>query len=170
MKITVRELVTFALLGALLFVGDAALEFLPNIHMVGVLLMAYTVVYRAKALYPLAVYVLLQGVFAGFALWWMPYIYIWAILWGITMLLPRHMPKMVAVVVYMIVCGLYGLAFGALYAPGQVLFFGLPWKSVPAWIAAGLPFDIAHGIGNLCLGVLIVPIIQLLRKVERMAP
>lgn len=168
MKLTVKELVTFAVLGVLLFVGDIALEVLPNIHMVGVLLMAFTVTYRAKALYPLTVYILLQGIFAGFAPWWVPYLYVWTVLWGITMLLPRRMPTAVAVPVYMAVCGLYGLSFGTLYAPSQVLLFSLPWESVPAWIAAGLPFDIAHAIGNTCLGILIVPITRLLHRLERM--
>lgn len=169
MKITIKELVVFALLGALMFVGDVGLEFLPNIHLVGVLLMAYTVVYRAKALYPLIVYVFVTGLFSGFAFWWMPYLYIWPVLWGITMLLPRRMPLAVATVVYMAVCGLHGLAFGILYAPAQVLLFHLPWKSVSAWIAAGLPFDLIHAVGNLCLGILIVPLVRLLQRVERMA-
>ena len=168
MKLTIKELVVFALLGALLFVGDVAMELLPNIHFVGAFLTAYTLVYRLKALYPLTVYVFVTGLFAGFALWWIPYLYVWTVLWGAAMLLPRHLPIKVAVPLYAVVCGLHGLSFGALYAPAQVLLFHLPWESVPAWIAAGLPFDVAHAIGNLCLGVLIVPLIRLLERVERM--
>lgn len=168
MKITVKELVTFALLGALMVVGDIGLEFLPNIHLVGVLLVAYTVVYRAKALYPLTVYVFLTGLFAGFALWWIPYLYVWAVLWGVVMLLPRRVPTMAAVPLYAVVCGLHGLSFGMLYAPMQVLLFHLPWKSVPAWIAAGLPFDITHAVSNVCLGILIVPLVRLLQRVDRL--
>lgn len=169
MKLTVKEMVIFAVLGALLYAGDIALEFLPNIHMVAVLLVAYTVVYRAKALYPLTVYVLLQGLFAGFNAWWIPYLYIWTVLWGITMLLPRRMPTPIAVPVYMAVCGFHGISFGALYAPLQAFMFRLNFEQTLAWIAAGLPFDITHAIGNVCLGILVVPLVRLLQRAERMA-
>lgn len=168
MKLTVKDLVAFALLSALLFVGDVALEFLPNIHLVGVLIVAYTVVYRAKALFPIAVYVGLQGLFAGLNPWWFPYLYLWPLLWGAVMLLPRRMPTCVAVPVYMAVCGLHGLAFGTLYAPFQAVMFGLNVEQTLAWIAAGFPFDVIHAVGNVCLGVLIVPLVQLLQKMQRM--
>jgi energy-coupling factor transport system substrate-specific component len=36
-----------------------------------------------------------------------------------------------------------------------------------AWIAAGLPFDLMHGIGNLFAGLLILPLSELLLKLER---
>ena len=120
--------------------------------------MVYTLVYRWKALYPIYTYVLLNGLFAGFSAWWLPYLYIWTVLWGVTMLLPRHMPKKAAVPVYMLVCGLHGLAFGTLYAPAQALMFGLNFKGMVAWIIAGLPWDLVHGLGNLAAGVLIVPL------------
>ena len=86
MKLTVRELVTFALLGAVMLVSKVAMEFLPNIHLLSVLIVAYTVVYRQKALYPIYVYVGLQGLIAGFATWWIPYLYVWTVLWVAVML------------------------------------------------------------------------------------
>jgi energy-coupling factor transport system substrate-specific component len=36
-----------------------------------------------------------------------------------------------------------------------------------AWIVAGLPFDLMHGIGNLFAGLLILPLSELLLKLER---
>ncbi len=169
MKLTVKETVTFALLGAILYVGDVALEFLPNIHMVGVLTVAYTVVYRSKALYPIAVYVLLQGLLSGFNTWWIPYLYIWTILWAAVMVLPRRMSTAVAIPVYMAVCGAHGLAFGTLYAPVQALIYGLNGAQTLAWIAAGFSFDVIHAVGNVCLGILVVPLVRLLQNVQRMA-
>lgn len=130
--------------------------------------MSYTLVYRVKALIPIYVYIMLNGVFAGFAMWWIPYLYIWTILWGATMLLPREMDKKIEVLVYMIVCGLHGLLFGILYAPMQALMFGLSFEGMIAWIIAGLPFDAIHGVGNLAAGVLIVPMTKLLRRLEAM--
>ncbi len=169
MKLNVKETVTFALLGAVLYIGDIALELLPNIHMVGVLIVAYTVVYRAKALYPVAVYVLLQGLLCGFNTWWIPYLYVWTVLWGVVMVLPRRMPTAVAVPVYMAVCGAHGLAFGALYAPVHALLYHLNGAQTLAWIAAGFPFDVVHAVGNVCLAIVIVPLVRLLQNVQRMA-
>jgi len=157
----------FAMLGTLLFCGDILMEWAPNIHFVGVLVVTYTVVYRTRALIPIYLYVLLNGVYGGFGLWWVPYLYVWTILWGITMLLPKNMPRMVAIPVYMAICALHGLAFGTLYAPFQALAMGLNFKQTLAWIAAGIPFDITHSLGNLAGGMLIVPLATLLRRLDR---
>lgn len=143
------------------------MEWAPNIHLLGMLTMAYTLTYRKKALIPIYVYVLLQGAFAGFALWWIPYTYIWTILWGITMILPKNMPAKIAVPVYMGVCALHGLCFGTLYAPAQAIMYGLSWKGMIAWIIAGLPFDAIHAAGNLVVGALILPLSSTLTKLEK---
>ena len=157
-------MVIFAMLGTLMFCSKLAMEALPNIHLLGVLTMVYTIVYRYRALIPVYIYVILNGAFAGFNLWWVPYIYIWAILWGITMLLPRKMPKGAAAVVYPLVCGIHGFAFGTLYAPAQALMFGLDFKGMLTWIVAGLPFDLIHGAGNFAVGLLVLPLSELLRR------
>lgn len=167
MKLTIREMAIFSMLGALMYASKVIMEWAPNIHLLGVFTIAFTVVYRAKALYPIYIYVLLNGIFAGFATWWIPYLYIWAVLWGITMLLPKKMPKPVAVVVYSLVNALHGYGFGILYAPVQALLFGLSFKGMLAWIAAGFPFDIIHGTSNLICGLLIVPIVLVLQQLER---
>lgn len=164
--LSTREMVVFAMLGVIIFVSKLLMEWAPNIHLVGMLIMVYTLVYRRKALIPLYLYVLLIGLYYGFATWWVPYLYIWTVLWGVTMLLPRNMPKKRAIVVYMAVCGLHGLFYGILYAPAQALFFGLNFKGMITWIIAGLPFDAMHGLGNLAAGVLIVPLTELLTKLE----
>ena len=167
MKLTVREMAVFSMLGALMFASKMLMEVAPNIHLLGVFTVAFTVVYRAKALYPIYIYVLLNGIFAGFATWWVPYLYIWTVLWGITMLLPKKMPKPVAVVVYSLVNALHGYGFGILYAPVQALVFGLNFKGMIAWVVAGFPFDVIHGTSNLICGLLIVPIVMALKSMER---
>ncbi|NLU25010.1 MAG: hypothetical protein GXW99_09970 [Clostridiales bacterium] len=166
--LTTRQMVIFAMLGALMFCSKLLMEWAPNIHLLGMLTMTYTLTYGKKALFPIYVYVLINGIFAGFAAWWIPYLYIWTVLWGVTMLLPRHMKKRVAVPVYMGICALHGLCFGILYAPAQALLFGLDFRGMLAWIAAGFPWDVMHGVGNLFAGVLILPLSKLLQKLETM--
>ena len=155
------------MLGTVMFCSKIIMEVLPNIHLLGMLTMTYTLVFRKKALIPIYVYVMVNGLYAGFAAWWVSYLYIWTVLWAITMLLPKRMPQKVKYIVYPAVCCLHGLVFGILYAPAQALLFGLNFKQMIAWIIAGFPMDILHGIGNLFAGLLIVPLSQLLTKLMK---
>ena len=167
-RLDLRHLVIFSMLGTLMFASKQIMEVLPNVHMLGMLTMVYTLVYRKLALIPIYLFIFLEGIYAGFGLWWIPYLYLWAVLWGATMLLPKRMPAAVQVPVYMIVCALHGLCYGTLYAPFQCYaFLGGDWSKIPAWIAAGLPWDVTHALGNLAMGTLIVPLTALLRKLER---
>lgn len=169
MKLTTRELAVFAMLGAVMYASKVIMELAPNIHLLGVLTTAYTVVYRKKALYPIYTYVILNGMFCGFATWWIPYLYIWTILWGAVMLLPKKMPRKLQPIVYMSVCAAHGFLFGTMYAPLQAFIYGLNFQGMLAWIAAGLPWDFIHGVSNFFCGILIVPVISALRLAERHA-
>lgn len=167
MKLTAREIVLFGLLGALMYAAKIALEFLPNIHLVGVFIVALTVVYRKKALYPLYTFVLITGLMNGFALWWLPYLYIWMPLFGAVLLIPNNLPNRFRPPVYMLINAAHGFLYGTLYAPAQALLFGMDFDGTIAWILAGLPWDMIHGIGNLFCGILIAPLILLLRQLGR---
>ena len=170
MKPTTRELVVFAMLGSVMYASKLIMEFAPNIHLIGVFTIAFTVVYRKKALYPLYIYVLMTGILNGFATWWIPYLYLWTVLWGAVMLLPANMPgklKKLQPLVYMLVCAAHGFLYGTLYPPAQAPLYGLSFQKMIAWIIAGLPFDCIHGISNFFCGILIVPIISTLRLAER---
>ena len=167
MKLSVKEIAIFSVLGAIMYASKMLMEFLPNVHLLGVFVIALTVVYRKKALYPIYIFVLLTGLFAGFAAWWLPYLYIWLVLWGAALLLPQNMPSKLKPIVYMLICALHGLLYGTLYAPVQMLLFGLSPSGVLAWIVAGLPWDIAHAIGNFFCGALICPIIVALKIGEK---
>ena len=79
------------------------------------------------------------------------------------------MPPRVRPLVYMAVCAGHGFLFGTLYAPAQALLFGLDFKGMLAWIVAGLPWDFVHGVSNFFCGVLIVPLISVLRLADKTA-
>ena len=162
-----REMVVFALLGTLMFCSKILMEFLPNMHLLGMLTVAYTLVFRAKALIPIYLYVFMNGLYGGFSFWWLPYLYIWTLLWGATMLLPRRLPRAAGAVVYPLLCGLHGFLFGTLYAPAQALMFGLDLEQMLAWILAGIPFDLIHGVFNIIAGLLILPVAELLRRLMK---
>lgn len=167
MKLTAKEIAVFGMLGAVMYASKVLMDVFPNIHLLGAFTMAFTVCYRKKALYPIYIYVLILGLLSGFAAWWVPHLYLWAVLWGVTMLLPRNLPKRIAPVVYMVVCAMHGFLYGTLYAPAQALLFGLDFQGMIAWIMAGLPFDLIHGVSNFCAGALILPIVSALKTAER---
>ena len=166
MKLTTREVAVFAMLGAIMYASKMIMEIAPNVHLLGTFVIAFTLVYGKKALYPIYVFVLLTGVYAGFATWWVPYLYLWTVLWGVTMLLPKNMPKKIKPFIYMTVCAMHGFLYGILYAPAQAFFFGLNWEGTLAWIMTGLPWDFVHGVSNFFCGILILPIVRALRIAE----
>ena len=164
------ETAIFAMLAALMFGSKELMALLPNIHLIGVFIVATTIVYRWKALYPIYGFVFLEGLIGGFSLWWLPYLYIWTVLWGAAMLIPKKLPKWLASIVCCIVCGLHGFCYGTLYAPAQALMFGLDAQGMLAWIVAGIPYDVIHGVSNIvCGAVLILPIVQVLSKADKLA-
>ena len=168
MKLKTREIAIFAMLGAIMFVSKVVMEGIPNVHLLGTFVVAFTLTYRVKALFPIYGYVFVNGLWEGFSPFgWLPEVYLWLILWGATMLLPQNMPKRIAPVVYMTVSALHGLLFGVFYAPVYAIFAGMGWNRVWLWIVAGLPYDILHAIGNFVLGILIIPIVTLLKRLDK---
>ena len=50
MKLTTREITVFAMLGAVMYASKLLMELVPNVHLLGTFIIAFTVVYRKKAL------------------------------------------------------------------------------------------------------------------------
>ena len=150
-----------------MYCSKLLLEWAPNIHLLALFIISFTAVYRTKALIPIYIFVLLSGVLGGISVWWMPYLYVWLILWGAVMLLPRRMSPKIAAPVYIALGTLHGLLFGVFCAPSQAIFWGLDFKGTLAWIAAGFYFDLLHGIGNFAACTLTLPLIKLLKRIEK---
>ena len=155
------------MLGAAMYVSKILMEAFPNVHLLGAFIVSMTVVYRQKALYPIYVFVFLVGLLNGFSLWWIPYLYIWAVLWLFTMLIPKKLPKKVKYILYPMVSALHGFLYGTLYAPAQALMFHYSFKTTIAWIIAGLPWDFTHGVSNfICGAIFIAPLIFVYRNIS----
>ena len=164
--LTLFEMVLFAMFGSMMFISKILLEFLPNVHMIGMFIVLLTSVYRTKALIPIYIFILLEGIYAGFAMWWIPYLYIWLILWGFAMIIPKNIPDKKGLIVYPLVCSLHGFLYGTLYAPAQALMYSLSFEAMLTWIGAGLLFDCIHGVSNFFMGLLVVPLKRILIKLN----
>ena len=166
-KLTIFEMALFAMYAALMVASKYAMEILPNIHLLGMFIVLFTHIYRVKALIPISIFIGITGLIAGFDPWWLPYTYIWAVLWAMAMLIPKNISKKAAIIVFPIVCSLHGFLYGILYAPAQAIIFGYSIEQTIAWIVSGIPFDITHGISNFAMGLLIYPLSEVIKKAHK---
>jgi len=162
----VRQLTTFAVLAAIIIAVQIALFSVPGVQLSGMIIAAITLQYRVRALIPIYVYVLLYCIVFP-TVWSIPYFYIWLPLWAVFMVIDGiKMPHKIKIPVSMILCGLYGLSFGILYAPFQMIMMSWDLDMIIKWWISGLAFDVPHAINNFIFGILIVPLYELLKKLE----
>jgi len=164
-------MVLFTMFGVLLYLADIIFEFIPNVHGVALFICVITLVYRWKAIISVFVYITITAatsliISAGHSLWWIPYIYIFPILWLLVMLIPKKLPIKIKVILCMIFSGLHGLLFGLMYLPYQILMYNLNFESAIAWLGMGLWYDVLHMVGNIIMCTLIYPLYNVLIKLE----
>lgn len=158
-KLKIREMTLFAVLGAMTFAAKYVMAALPNIEPVSLCVMLFAVIFGKKAVYPVGLYVAMELLFFGIGTWNIMYLYIWGIL-ALAAYLCRGMESPLG---WALLSGSFGLLFGALCAPVDVVIGGLGY-AVSKWIS-GIPFDIAHCAGNFVITlVLFRPMRQLLQK------
>ena len=148
-KLTVRETARFSLLGALTFGAKYAMAMLPNIEPVSLCVMLFGATLGKKSLYPIYLYVVLELLFYGLGTWNIMYLYIWPLLG----LLAWMLRKMEHPLGWALLSGAFGLLFGALCAPVDVAIGGFGYAAAK-WIS-GIPFDIAHCLGNFALALIL---------------
>jgi len=160
-KNTTKDIVILAMCTAILFVQQIALAVLPNIELVSLLIIVYATTFRYKSLYIIYVFAILEGIFYGFHIWWISYLYIWTILAFITIVL--H--KIRSSIIWAAISGGFGLFFGALCAI-PYLFIGGPAMAITYWVS-GIPFDFIHCVSNflICL-MLWKPLTKLMFKLS----
>ena len=152
-------MVLFGIRGAMTFGAKYVMSLLPNIEPVSLCVMLYAVVFGKKWVYPVYLYVGLEILFYGLGIWNLNYLYTWALL-GVIAYCLRNMEGSFG---WAMLSGVFGLAFGALCGIVDVFIGGLAY-AVTKW-AAGIPFDIAHCVGNFLMAlVLFEPLRKLVGK------
>jgi len=158
----IKDIVIIGMLSAIMITVQVAFAFLPNIELVSLLIILYTLVLGRKTLFIIYVFVILEGLLYGFGLWWFNYLYIWTVLFLIVWLLRSIRSPFL----WAIVSGLYGLSFGALCSIPYFILSGIP-TGFAYWIA-GIPFDITHAISNFTITlVLFYPLFYILNKINK---
>lgn len=156
---TARSLAWMGVLTALLFAGQVVMSFLPNLEIVSLLIILYTIFFGKKVFWMIYGFVLLEGFLYGFGMWWFQYLYLWSILAVVALFFRSNTSPLF----WSILSGFFGLSFGALCTL-PYLIAGGPAATFSYWVS-GLGFDLIHCIGNvvLCL-VLFKPLYALLQK------
>ena len=165
MKTRLTSLCLMAMMGTVMVVSKEALAFLPNVELVSLLTILFTLVFRRQVIGGLGVFLLLEGVLYGFGLWWLMYLYVWPLL-AVLVWLFRWMKRSWQWAVF---SGLFGLAFGSLCSLVYLPTGGV--SMVIAWIISGFTFDLVHAGGNFMLALLLYhPLRTALDKLDRWLP
>ena len=140
-------------------VSQVALAALPNIELVTLFVILTAHRFGIRALYPVYVFVIAEGLIYGIHLWWLSYLYIWAILVFVICLIRKNS----SAIVYTIVAAVYGLTFGTLSSLPYFITGGL--GAGVANIISGLTFDLLHFIGNtVSVALLFSPLNKIFEK------
>ena len=129
-------------MGALMFVFQVAMSGLPNIHITDVFIIITVVFFGWKALYSVAVFIMLEGLVWGISMWWFCYWYLWPV-FVVACIIMR---KNDSALIWAVVAGMHGICFGALCSI-PFLFMG-GWQTAFARWISGITFDFAHCAGN----------------------
>lgn len=158
-KLSARDICVLALMGGLIFATKAALASIPNINLNTVLIILTVVFFGWRAMYSVAIYVLLEGLVFGFSLWWFSYLYAWPLLVVVCMIFRRNE----SVIVWAVIAGVWGLVFGPVM---YILYFIVNgWHMIFAMWVAGIPYDITHCAGNFFFTlVLYKPLYKVMEK------
>ena len=163
MHLSLEMMVYLGMLTAVLEAGKMALNYLPNIEVVTLLLIVYSITLGWKTIYVAVVFTILECFVWGFGLWTISYFYIWPGLVVGVCLCKRHQ----SVWFWSIFSGMFGLFFGA-FCSIVYLFLGGIGTAFASWVS-GIPFDLIHCAGNFVLMlVLYRPLLLLLKKLNQM--
>lgn len=146
-----RELCELALLTALLIGGKEAMNALPNINPVALLLILGVLHYGAKTLYVAFAFVAVQICIYGLGIWALNYIYIWPLL--VLAALPFRATH--SRLFWAAFAGIFGLSFGALCAIPYFFIGG--WSMALSYYVAGISFDLTHCVGNFVITLVLLP-------------
>ena len=143
-SLSVKELILFSSLGAIMSISQIVLQGVPNVELVSLFTIIFALVYEKKSLYIVATFILVMGIFYGVGPWWLGYAIIWPILATITILIRNWIKE--NYLILSIYSAIFGLAFGGLYAIPYIFISDVTF-AIAYWIR-GLPYDFIHMVGN----------------------
>ena len=156
----IKDIVIIGMMSALLITVQVALAFLPNVELVSLLIILCTLIFGYRTLFIIYIFATCEIFIYGLGTWTINYLYVWTILYLLTMVFRRERSPYI----WAVISGLYGLSFGALCS--LPYFFAGGFPTMAAYWVSGIPFDLAHGTGNFVIALaLFKPLYYLLNRV-----
>lgn len=160
MKISAKDAAEIGIMSATLSAGKFALSFLPNIEIVTLLMILYTIYFGKKAILSAFVFTALECMLWGFGLWVIMYMYIWPLLVWFALIFREKKHALF----WALLSGMFGLSYGGLCALVYVATSGI--NAGFAWWIAGIPFDIVHGISNFIIMIILFnPLSSVMKRI-----
>lgn len=147
--LSVKDVAVMGMMLAMIEAVKRALDFLPNVELVTLLFIIFTLHFGPRVILVALAFTLLETAYWGFHNWVFMYLYIWPLL----ILVVHATRKHAGVWFYSILSAVYGLVFGALCSI-PYFFEGGPGAAIAWWIA-GIPFDVIHCVSNFLLCLLL---------------
>ena len=105
--LTTKDIALIGMMIATIEIAKRALAFLPNVELVTLLVILYTLYFGKRIFAVIPAFILLECTMYGFGLWWLMYLYVWPLLACLTLLFR----KQESVWFWSILSGAFGLAF-----------------------------------------------------------
>lgn len=162
--IQIRGIALIGILSATITAAKLILSFIPNVEIVTLLFIVYTVVFGVRrSLLISIIFSTTEILIYGFSTWLLGYYLVWPLLILLTGLISKRLESEYA---YAIVAAIFGYTFGLLFTIVESLFYGIAYGCV-YWLR-GIPFDLIHGTSNfIIILILYKPIVSTLVKLER---
>ncbi len=136
------DIAKIALASSLLVIVQLAFAFLPNVELVTIFLILYTIHFRFKTLYIIYIFAIVEALIFGFSIWWFSYLYVWLMLF----IFVYSFRNIDSPLIFALISSIFGLSFGALTSLPFLFTGGI--CAMISYIASGVVFDIVHCIAN----------------------
>ena len=155
-----KKIVLDSLLVALLLAGKEIMAFLPNIEIVTLFLIIFSISMDLKDALLIAIcFATIENLLYGFGLYSISYYFVWLFIVFISYLLKNYLDDEYK-------AAFLALAFGLLFdLPFSIPFFTLGFNTGIAYLMNGLLFSLVHAVGNfiICL-LLFKPLLKAFKR------
>lgn len=145
-----KRIARVAVIAALLEAVKIVLSSLPNIELVTLLIIVFTLAIGRETFYAVVIFVGIECCIWGVHLWTAMYLFVWPVLVALVLLFKRRSNFFFAML-----SGAFGLCFGALCSVIYLFTGGI--KMAFAWWVSGIPWDIVHGVSNFIICLVLLP-------------
>lgn len=146
-----KDIALIGILSATITAGKLALAVVPNVEIVTLFFILYSIVFGVKKTILVSViFSTTEIMIYGLNTWLLVYYFIWP---GLAIVASVIGKKVKSEYGFAILAGVFGLAYGFIFAISESLFYGIGY-GITYWVS-GLPFDIVHGFSNFILVLLL---------------